>query len=432
MLAFPGGVCLIIRSGFGARNGGGIMKNGRERVIDLYAEHVSPGKVDIYRKYEITLVPGKRGGCFLHDMDGRAFINCHSNGGVFNLGHRNPRVMKAVATAMKTYDIGNHHLISAPKAACAALLAETLPKGLDQVVFGVSGGEAIDLAIKLARGVTQRNGIVSALGGYHGHTGLALATGDAKFRDKFGAVPPGFSQVPFNDIPAMESAVSQETAAVILETIPATMGIVVPDKNYLREVERICRARGALLILDEVQTGFGRTGKMWGFQHFGVTPDIVVMGKGMSGGIYPISATVYHKKYAWLFREDPFVHISTYGGSEIGCFAAMEVIGISRKKAFLDRVSSLGAFFRGELTSLGRRYPKLGLKVRGLGLMMGLEFKDEMTALFLVKLLFDNGVYLVYSGNDPKVLQFLPPLVATRAVAGKILKAADRAFAAMG
>ncbi len=404
----------------------------RESVIDLYGKHVSPGKVDIYRKYDIALVPGKRGGCFIHDVDGRAFINCHCNGGVFNLGHRNPRVMKAVTAAMKTYDIGNHHLISAPKALCARMLAETLPKGLDQVVFGVSGGEAIDLAIKLARGVTKRDGVVSALGGYHGHTGLALATGDAKFREKFGAIPPGFSQVPFNDIPAMEAAVTEGTAAVILETIPATMGIVVPGKGYFSAVEKICRARGALFILDEVQTGFGRTGKMWGFQHFGATPDMVVMGKGMSGGIYPISATVYHQKYSWLFKEDPFVHISTYGGSEIGCFAAMEVMKISRAKAFQSKVASMGAFFRKEFAALGKRYPKLGLKVRGLGLMMGLEFKDEMTALFLVKLLFDNGVYLVYSGNDPKVLQFLPPLVITRAVAGKILKAAERAFADMG
>jgi acetylornithine/succinyldiaminopimelate/putrescine aminotransferase len=408
------------------------MSDTRERIIDLYARHVSPGKVDVYRKYDIALVPGKRGGCCIHDVNGREFINCHSNGGVFNLGHRNPRVMKAVTAAMKTYDIGNHHLISAPKARCAALLAETMPKGLNQVVFGVSGGEAIDLAIKFARGVTGRYGIVSAQGGYHGHTGLAMMTGDAKFRDKFGPVPPGFSQVPFNDAGAIESAVSDTTAAVILETIPATMGIVVPDKGYFKAVAKICRDRGAHLIMDEVQTGFGRTGKMWGFQHFGVEPDIVVLGKGMSGGIYPVSATVYHEKHAGFFREDPFIHISTYGGSEIGCFAALEVIKISRTKAFLGRVDTMGKFFRKEFEALGRRYPKLGLKTRGLGLMMGLEFRDEMTALFLVKLLFDNGVYLVYSGNDPKVLQFLPPLVVTTAVARRILKAAEKAFRALG
>jgi len=140
------------------------MANERETIIDLYARHVSPGKVDVYRKYDIALVPGKRGGALIRDVNGRPYFNCHCNGGVFNLGHRNPRVMKAVTAAMKTYDIGNHHLISAPKARCAAMLAETMPKGLTQVVFGVSGGEAIDLALKLARGVTKRDGVVSAIG----------------------------------------------------------------------------------------------------------------------------------------------------------------------------------------------------------------------------------------------------------------------------
>ncbi len=408
------------------------MKNKREEIIELYARHVSPGKVDLYRKYDIALVPGKREKSIIYDVNGRPFFNCHCNGGVFNLGHRNSGIIKAIAKAMETYDIGNHHLISAPKARCAAMLAETMPGGLNQAVFGVSGGEAVDLAIKLARGVTKREGVVSAIGGYHGHTGLALAAGEVKFREKFGPIPPGFSQAPFNDVDAMRAAVTESTAAVLLETIPATMGIVVPDRGYLKAVESICREKGALLIMDEVQTGFGRTGMMWGFQHFGITPDIVVAGKGMSGGLYPISVTVYNEKYAHIFREDPFVHISTFGGSEIGCFAAMEVIKISRRKTFLKKVAKLGGQFRREFEALKKRYPKLGLKVRGLGLMMGLEFKDEMTALFLVKLLYDNGLYLVYSGNDPRVLQFLPPLVVTSSEARAMMKAFDRAFAAMG
>ncbi len=408
------------------------MKNKREDIINLYAKHVSPGKVETYRKYDITFVPGPREECILCDIDGRKFINCHCNGGVFNLGHRNQKVIRAVIGAMKVYDIGNHHLISKPKAECAALLASMMPKGLNQVVFGVSGGEAIDLAIKLARGVTGRSGIISAKGGYHGHTGFALATGDAKFKDKFGSMPPAFSQVAFDDIGAMEKAVTDDTAAVILETVPATMGIVVPEKTYFSRVKKICEDRGALLILDEVQTGFGRTGKMWGFENFKVLPDIVVLGKGMSGGIYPISATVYHERYADFFRKDPFVHISTYGGSEIGCFAAMETIKISKSAKLLSNVLKMGNYFKKEFARLSMRYPNLGLKVRGIGLMMGLEFKDEMTALFILKLLFDEGVYLVYSGNDPRVLQFLPPLIITMPVAKRIIAAAHTAFAKMG
>ncbi|HQF06861.1 MAG TPA: aminotransferase class III-fold pyridoxal phosphate-dependent enzyme [Spirochaetota bacterium] len=378
------------------------------------------------------LVPGKRDGCYLYDINGTRYINCHSNGGVFNLGHRNRRIIRAVSEAMKQYDIGNHHLVSEPKARLGELLASSMPAGLNQVVYGVSGGEAVDLAIKLARGVTGRAEIISAKGGYHGHTGLALATGDRKFREKFGPSIPGFRQVRFNDIGSLEKALSKKTAAVVFETIPATMGIVVPAKDFYRKVKLLCESNGTLLIMDEIQTGFGRTGSMWGFDQFNVVPDIVTLGKGMSGGIYPITATVYREKYAGFFREDPFVHISTFGGSEIGCLVAIEVMRITGRGPFLKHVNAMGKFFSERLDNLSRKYPSLKLRVRGLGLMMGLEFKDEMTALFVMKHLFDEGIYLVYSSNDPKVLQFMPVLTITKRQGADIMHRMDQAFAKMG
>lgn len=404
-----------------------VMDLSRDDVIQMFDDYVSPGKVATYRKYDVVFVPDKRGGCFIYDMNGRRYINCHCNGGVFNLGHRNRRVMKAVTEAMKRYDIGNHHLISAPRALLSDMLAETMPRGLNQVVFGVGGGEAIDLAIKFARGVTGRREIIYAKGGYHGHTGFALAAGDKKFKEKFKPLPPGFKEVPFDDSAALSRALSKKTAAVIYETIPATLGIVVPHQDFFKQAKKLCEKHGALLIIDEVQTGFGRTGTFWGFENFKVVPDIVVLGKGMSGGIYPISATVYHERFRYFFEEDPFLHVSTYGGSEIGCFAAMEVIRISRERSFLKNVSSMSTFLRKGLQEISHRYPDLGLKVRGMGLMMGIEFKDEMTALFLVKLFFDNGIYVVYSGNNPKVIQFLPPLIVTEKEGGLILRRIEKA-----
>jgi acetylornithine/succinyldiaminopimelate/putrescine aminotransferase len=329
---------------------------------------------------------------------------------------------------METYDIGNHHLISEPKARLAGKIATGMPKGLNQTVFGVSGGEAIDLAIKLARGVTGRSGIISARGGYHGHTGFALAAGDTKFSAKFGPMPPDFQQVPFNDSTALATAISDQTAAVILETIPATLGIVVPEPGYLPKIEQICRQQGALLILDEVQSGLGRTGKMWGFENFNVKPDIVVLGKGLSGGIYPITATVFDEAYTGFFREDPFLHISTFGGSEIGCLAALETLTITENQEFLTHVCELGRFFENRFRQLGKLYPSLGFKLRGLGLMLGLEFKDETTALFMIKLLFDSGVYVVYSGNDPRVVQFMPVLTISQTDAETIMSILSDCF----
>lgn len=394
----------------------------RESLIDLYARHVSPGKAEFYQKYDITLLPGQRESCFIHDINGKRYYNCHCNGGVFNLGHRNPAIIQSVIDAMETYDIGNHHLISKPKALLGKMLAETMPTGLNQVVYGVSGGEAVDLAIKLARGITGREEIISASGGYHGHTGLAMATGDRRFQEKFGPTAPGFKQVAFNSTSAMEEAVTSRAAAVILETIPATLGIVVPQKEYLSDVREICSRNGCLLILDEVQTGFSRTGRLWGFEHFDVTPDIVVLGKGMSGGIYPISATVYHEQFIDFFKADPFLHISTFGGSEIGCLAAMETLRISRQPEFLAHVHQLGDFMTSRLNTLRDQMPGLGLEVRGIGLMLGLAFKDETTALFMIKLLFDKGVYVVYAGNDPRVIQFLPVLNINRGDAETIIE----------
>lgn len=405
--------------------------DGREEIVQAYADYVSPGKVASYRTYDMVFVPEKRNGCYIRDMNGRRFINCHSNGGVFNLGHRNRRIIAAVAAAMKTYDIGNHHLISKPKAALARRIAGLMPPGLDQVVYGVGGGEAIDLAIKLARGVTGRAEIISARGGYHGHTGFALAAGDKKFKEKFRPMPPGFRQVPFNDIAALEKSISKKTAAVIFETIPATLGIVVPDKKYFQSVRKLCDRVGALFILDEVQTGFARTGPLWGFENFHTVPDIVVLGKGMSGGIYPISATVYNRKYRQFFTDDPFLHISTFGGSEIGCCAALEALEISADKEFQDAVAWMGIYFRGAFESLAARYPAAGMKIRGIGLMMGLEFVDDVTSLMMMKLLFDNGVYVVYSGNDMKVLQFLPPLIVTEREGGEIVAALEKSLKAL-
>lgn len=402
----------------------------KEKIIETYARFVSPGKVEMYKKYDIALVPHKRRGVFLYDISGKRFINCHCNGGVFNLGHRNKKIMDVVKKAMQRYDIGNHHLISQPKAMLAQKLAATMPAGLNQVVFGVSGGEAIDTAIKIARAVTGRPKIISAIGGYHGHTGFALATGDEKFKKPFEPLAPGFVQVPFNDVDAMNAGIDEQTAAVILETIPATLGIVMPDKNYFKKVSELCHAKGALFIMDEVQTGFGRTGKLWGFEHFDVVPDIVVLGKGMSGGIYPITATIYKEDYAFFFKENPFIHISTFGGSEIGCFAAMAVLDMC-DSSFLSHVCTIAEYFTNKLSALSSQYPKASFAVRGLGLMMGLAFNDEMTALFMVKLLFDNGVYVVYSGNDPKVIQFLPPLIITHREADLVIAAIEKSLQAL-
>jgi acetylornithine/succinyldiaminopimelate/putrescine aminotransferase len=361
----------------------------------------------------VALVPHRREGTFIYDINGKKYLNMHCNGGVFNLGHRNPRIIQAVKVAMDQYDIGNHHLISEPKANLAKRLVSTLPKGLEHVVFGVSGGEAIDLAIKLARAATGKKKIISAAGGYHGHTGFALSTGDDRFKAPFEPLIPECIQVPFNDISALESAVDEDTATVILETIPATLGMIVPARLYIEKVRELCTKFGAIFIIDEVQTGLGRTGKIWAIEHFGINPDILVTGKGLSGGIYPITATCITSQINQFLTENPFIHVSTFGGSEIGCFAALEVLNILTEQGFLDRVNQKAEKLRTGLEGIQEKYKDNFLEIRQLGLFMGLKFRDPVFTLVLVKVLFDNGIYTVYSANDKRVLQFLPPLTIT-------------------
>ncbi len=376
-----------------------------ERTAETYARHISPGKVAMYRAMGLAPIMGERRGVWFRDANtGDSWINCHCNGGVFNLGHRHPRVVQAVRDALERVDIGNHHLLSGYRARLAERLSATTGHALPGVVFGVGGGEAVDLALKVARGVTGRRTIVSAKGGYHGHTGLAMAAGDAQYRDPFGPNLPGFVQIPFGDLAAADAAIDGDTAAVILEPIPATLGMPIPSPGYLEGIQELCRLRGARLVLDEVQTGLGRTGKMWCYQHHDLEPDAVVTGKGLSGGIYPIAATLLTREMHAIFDERPFVHISTFGGAEPGCAAALEVLDIVESPGFLDRVETAGAV-------LEAAFDGLPFVLRHKGLMMGLKFDDPHAGIAMMQAFYKRGVFCVYANNDPSVLQFLPPLI---------------------
>ena len=401
----------------------------RNKTIKDFSDFVSRYKTRYYSRLGVEIVMDKREGVYFWDLSGKRYINCHSNGGVFNLGHRNQAVAHALLEAIEDYDIGNHHLISGPRALLARRLTESFSGGLvggiweekiDTVVYGVSGGEAIDFAIKLARGYTGKQKIISLEGGYHGHTGLALSAGDEKYRIPFGVNLQGFQQVPFGNWNELEAAIDEHTAAILIETIPATLGMRMIPREVMQKIRKLCSKRNVLLIMDEIQTGMGRTGKAWGFQHYGIVPDVVVTGKGLSGGFYPIAATCFRKKFEKVFRKDPFRHISTFGGSELGCFAALKSIELSCDLRFLDQVSRRGEYFRQSFQTLVEEYEEL-VEFRGLGMFMGLVFVDEPTCLAFIKVLYENGVYAVYANNDKRVMQFLPPLITTEQEAEEIL-----------
>ncbi len=401
----------------------------KDKIIELFAGHVSSGKARIFTSFGMDFVFGRREGIYVYDVEtGKELINCHSNGGVFNLGHRNPEIVNVLKSAIDELDIGNHHFISEHRALLATRLAELTPGNLQYTVFGVSGGETVDLAIKIARAYTGRYKIISAKGGYHGHTGFALATGDEKYKKPFGPLAPGFRQVPFDDPDALEKEVDGDTAGVIFETVPATLGIYVPRHDYFRRVREICDRKGVLMIIDEIQTGLGRTGKLWGIEHFGVVPDIMVIGKGLSGGIYPITATCFKKALESIFHEDPFIHVSTFGGAEVGCIVALKVLEISSSREFLDHVNSMAQFFNRELNKLKDKYPEIIVSIRQLGLMMGIKMTNENWGPIMSRACYEKGLLCIYANNDTSVLQFLPPLIINKDEAEETIRRLDSAF----
>jgi acetylornithine/succinyldiaminopimelate/putrescine aminotransferase len=378
-----------------------------EETMSAFAAHLSAGKVELYRQLGLELVMGRREGVRFWDAySDRCWINCHCNGGVFNLGHRHPRLVAALRQALDGLDVGNHHLVSGFRAALAGRLAATTGGRLPGVVFAPGGGEVIDVAIKAARGATGRQRVVSARGGYHGHTGLALAAGDAEYREPFGPNLPGFVQVPFGDLDAVAAVVDHDTAAVLLEPIPATLGMPLPPDGYLRSVQDLCREWGARLVVDEVQTGLGRTGSMWFAHPEGLEPDALVTGKGLGGGLYPMAAVLLSAELGEVFHRHPFVHIATFGGAELGCVVALAVLDLIEEEGFLERVRELSERF-------GEAFAGLPFELRRRGLMMGLAFPDEAAAMAAAAALFEHGVFVVWANNDRRALQFLPPLVLT-------------------
>ena len=285
-------------------------------------------------------------------------------------------------------------------------------------MYGSGGGEAIDIALKSARHATSKRGIVSVAKAYHGHTGLAVATGDERFATLFlSDRPDEFSHVPFNDLDAMEAALrGRDVAAVIMETIPATYGFPLPAPGYLAGVKRLCERYGALYIADEVQTGLMRTGELWAISKHGVDPDILVSGKGISGGMYPVSVVLATEAAAGWLTEDGFAHMSTFGGAELGCVAALKTLEITCRPEVRSMVHYIAGVFTDGLARIQAQYPDWFTGIRQDGLVMGLEFGHPQGAKFVMKRLYENGVWAIFSTLDPRVLQYKPGVLLTPAL----------------
>ena len=386
----------------------------KEQALADFAEFINPMKVRTMKAAGLDIIEQRRDGASVWDVTGKKYIDCQTGSGIMNVGRHNREIVEKLKEALDTYDIGVFLLCSKQKADLAKKLAEITPGDLECTIFGVGGGEANDAAIKIARGYTMKTEIIYAERAYHGHTGFALsAIGRAAYKTPFEPLMPGFKMVPFGDIDAIRRAVTDDTAAIILEPIQGEGGIHIPPDDYLPEVRKLCDGKEILLILDEIQTGLARTGKMFACEHWGVVPDIMTLAKSLGGGIYPISATIFKREIQDFFVPHPFIHLSTFGGSDLGCIVGLAAIEYIEKNNLADQAEKMGKRFRAGFDRLLNDFPNLLLEVRQKGLMMGLQYTNESIGPRMTRKMADRGVIAVYTGNDPSICRLMPPLVIT-------------------
>ncbi|MDR7415080.1 MAG: aminotransferase class III-fold pyridoxal phosphate-dependent enzyme [Armatimonadota bacterium] len=402
-----------------------------EDTFRKYAEHVNPGLVKLWRFAGIETLEWEAEGAVVRDVHGREYLDFSGGPAVFVLGHRHPRVVQAVVEQIQRMPMSVRALPRRSEAELAALLAEITPGDLRYAFFCNSGAEAVEGAIKLARLATGKPGIIATEGAFHGKTlGALSATGREKYRKPFEPLVPGFRHIPFGDPEALEEAIDGDTAAFLVEPIQAEGGVRIPPDDYLGRVREICDRRGILLIVDEVQTGMGRTGRMFACEHAGITPDILTLAKGLGGGVMPIGAFVARPHLWEAFATDPYLHSSTFGGNPAACAAAIATIRVLLEERLPERAADLGAFLLEGLRSLADRYPDLVREVRGKGLLLGVEFVDPDVALLCAAEALRRGVIFYFALNRPEVIRIAPPLVITREQIGTALACVDAALGA--
>jgi putrescine aminotransferase len=353
-------------------------------------------------------------GCILRDVHGREFIDCLGGFGIFALGHRHPKVIAAVKAQLDRMALHSQWMLSPRSADAARRLAEITPGNLRKTFWCSTGTESVEGALKLARLYTGKSKFISTINSFHGKTlGSLSVTGRDLFRKPFLPLLDA-TFVPYGDAGAIAAAIDDETAAVILEPIQGEGGVIVPPDGYLPAVRQVCTERGVLMLLDEVQTGLGRTGKMFGCNHSGVVPDIMCLGKAISGGVIPCAAFHTTDEIFNSFHPNPFYHTSTFGANPMATTAAATTIQTLQEENLVERSAEMGEYFLDGLKQLHQRFPNIILDVRGRGLLIGVEIVDAKVGESLAQRMFDRNVLIAYTLNKPEVIRIEPPFVITR------------------
>jgi putrescine aminotransferase len=356
-------------------------------------------------------------GAILRDLLGREYIDCLGGYGIFSAGVNHPKIVKAVTDQIQRMALNSQELLEPWRAALAKVLAEVTPGDLQNSFFINNGTDAIEGAIKLARLYTRRNTFISTLGGFHGKSmGSLSLMGKASFREPFQGGLQDVRFVPYGDADALENelqrcdAVGTHIAGVVLEPVQGEAGGVVPPDDYLPRARQLCTRYGALLIADEIQTGMGRTGKLWGVDHWGVVPDIMCLGKSIGGGVMPLSAFIANPTVWEVMIPNPIIHSTTFGGNPLACAAGLAAVQVTLEEDLPGQAAAKGEFLLRELAALQCRYPQVLAEAHGKGLLIGMEFPEQEIGWKVAAGLFRRGVLVAGTYSKAQVIRIEPAL----------------------
>ncbi|HUT17001.1 MAG TPA: aspartate aminotransferase family protein [Acidobacteriota bacterium] len=371
---------------------------------------------NVFAKKPVVLTRGK--GALVWDVNGKEYVDCTGSYGVALLGHSHPKVVEAVRKQAEKLISCHAGFYNDKRAELLQKIVQITPKGLDKAFLSNSGAEAVECAIKLARKFTGKPEIIAMMGGFHGKTmGALSATWDKKYREPFQPLVPEFKHVPPDNLEKVREAITDKTAAILVEPIRGEGGVRIPPDGFLHGLRELCDEKNVLLILDEVQTSFGRTGKLFACEHEGVIPDVMCLAKPFAGGL-PIGITVAKENIMSSLKVGE--HSSTFSGSPLVCAAACAAIDVLLEEKLADRAATMGGYFKAKLEDLQAKY-KIVKEVRGLGLMIGVELRYDVLNIILKAM--DRGVLILDAGKN--ILRFLPPLVIEKEQIDKAITVLD-------
>ncbi|MCH8859836.1 MAG: aspartate aminotransferase family protein [Thaumarchaeota archaeon] len=371
---------------------------------------------NLYQRFPVTIDKGL--GAHVWDTKGKEYIDCMGGYGVALVGHRNERVVNAIKSQLEKIITVHSSLYNKTREEFLESLINIAPKNLSQVHLNNSGAEAVEAAIKFARKFTHKKGMIAMNGSYHGKSMGALSlTFSPKYRKDFQPLVEKVTFSPFGDIDALRSKIDVDTGFVILEPIQGESGIHVAPEGFLQDVRKLCDEKGILLIFDEIQSGFGRTGRMWACEHWNTSPDIMCLAKGIAGGV-PMGATLVRPDILACIKKGE--HSSTFGGNPLSCAAGIAAIQSLTQDGLIENAKKMGKIFFNGLEQLKEKH-KIIREIRGKGLMIGIELKYEVKDILMDGI--EKGVLLLYSGRN--IIRLLPPLVISEEDITKVLETLD-------